>query len=401
MKKILIGGFMGVFLLGAVLVAPKVSSADMSNADFQAIVAQLMAVIQSITAQIVVLQAQMGQQNTQLIQSGSISSTNIDTCPEGYKCDPATYTVVKVDSRLNVGTFISPELGISFNYAKQFPDPHYETEVRAGLIAPAAHPHVVGNKAYVSEGTSGQWIEIFSKNINETFEAAIRRHILANYPSSDCKIEINNEGSQYPTTYVIAQITYPPPSSPGAPFWENIDICNPHYAMSNEGRFFVYDSKNPDKFAFVDSGQAAENILDGGISWLTTLRFLNTPTVGTTPSQGPIITSISPAYGPIGTVVEIHGNNLSGFEGDSSAIFERADGKTVQLNSLLSYGDTQRTTLIRAKVEPPCQSGQTVYGAYSGIPSTCDYFEFTPGVYKVYVSPWGKKSNEAQFTVMQ
>lgn len=118
----------------------------------------------------------------------------------------------------------------------------------------------------------------------------------------------------------------------------------------------------------------------------------------------PIITSISPASGAIGTVVEIRGNNLSGFEGDLIAVFKRSDGKTVGLHSVAPYysghaGDPVNTTLIEVKVEPPCQKGQTVYAPYSGKPSVCDYFEFTPGIYKVYVNPWGKKSNEVQFTV--
>ncbi len=79
MKKIFIGSAIGLLLMGALLISPKVSSADMSNADFQAIVAQLMAAIQSITAQIIALQAQMGHQNVTIIPSaGNGGSTYID-----------------------------------------------------------------------------------------------------------------------------------------------------------------------------------------------------------------------------------------------------------------------------------------------------------------------------------
>jgi len=118
----------------------------------------------------------------------------------------------------------------------------------------------------------------------------------------------------------------------------------------------------------------------------------------------PVITSISPLSGPSGTVVKIRGNNLAGFEGDLIAIFKRSDGKTAELYSTVPYysghaSDPLNTSLIQVTAEPPCKKGQTVYGSYSGIASTCDYFEFTPGTYTVYVQPWGKKSNEVEFTI--
>ncbi len=126
--------------------------------------------------------------------------------------------------------------------------------------------------------------------------------------------------------------------------------------------------------------------------------------VGGDTANTPHINSIIPASGPVGTTVEIRGSNLSGFEGDLIAVFERSDGKVTRLRSIVPYStgviySPLNTTLIKVKVEPPCQRGQTVYGDYSGIPSVCDYFEFTPGVYKVYVYTWDKKSNEVQYTI--
>lgn len=128
-----------------------------------------------------------------------------------------------------------------------------------------------------------------------------------------------------------------------------------------------------------------------------------------TVANAPHIDSITPISGPVGTTVEIRGSNLSGLGGELIAVFKRADGKIVNIHSIVPYSTVDangytigsvNTTLIKVKVEPPCQRGQTVYGDYTGIPSVCDYFEFTPGVYKIYVTPWGKKSNEVQFTVI-
>ncbi len=128
-----------------------------------------------------------------------------------------------------------------------------------------------------------------------------------------------------------------------------------------------------------------------------------TITAPTTTTQ-PAISSISQSSGPVGTLLELRGQNLSGFEGDLQVIFERSDGKTVILNSLVPYSTGNyaptNTTLIKVAVKSPCERGQTVYGAYSGIKAVCDYFEFTPGVYKVYVNPWGVKSNVVNFTLL-
>lgn len=111
----------------------------------------------------------------------------------------------------------------------------------------------------------------------------------------------------------------------------------------------------------------------------------------------PKINSISPSSGPKGTVVEIRGSNLSGFEGDLDVYFERPDGKKVMLTD--NYGSYQLTQdeLIRVKVIEPCQEGEKVMGRYSGIESECNYLELTPGMYKVYVTPWDKKSNIVSF----
>lgn len=120
-------------------------------------------------------------------------------------------------------------------------------------------------------------------------------------------------------------------------------------------------------------------------------------------STDPIIISISPTSGPVGTIIDIRGKNLSGFEGDLVAVFERSDGKKTFINSVVPYfaNGMTNTTLIEVPVLSPCERGELVYGAYSGIPSKCDYFEFTPGIYKVYVNPWNNKSNEVQFTVVK
>ena len=125
----------------------------------------------------------------------------------------------------------------------------------------------------------------------------------------------------------------------------------------------------------------------------------NAQTLTVSPVPIPNIISISPSSGPVGTVVEIDGVNLSGLEGDLMVTFERMDGKKITLTD--TFGDYAKTgdKQIKVTVKEPCQKGETVYGSYSGIPAKCDYVQLAPGIYRVYATPWGKSSNVMNFTI--
>jgi hypothetical protein len=118
--------------------------------------------------------------------------------------------------------------------------------------------------------------------------------------------------------------------------------------------------------------------------------------------EAPVITSIYPTSGPVGTKVEIRGCNLAGFEGDLDVVFVRSDGKEIPLyggNWHPGYGgETRRGKIIIVTVESYCPDGH-IFGRYSGIVSPCETVEATPGVYKVYANPFGKRSNPATFTI--
>ena len=116
----------------------------------------------------------------------------------------------------------------------------------------------------------------------------------------------------------------------------------------------------------------------------------------------PVITSVSPASGPIGTEITIRGCNFGGFEGDLDAVFVRSDGAEIPLYGGTWYpgygGGTEPGKIITVTMQSYCESG-SVTGRYSGITSACQTIKATPGVYKVFVTAWGKKSNQATFTV--
>jgi hypothetical protein len=107
----------------------------------------------------------------------------------------------------------------------------------------------------------------------------------------------------------------------------------------------------------------------------------------------PVISSISQSSGPIGTVIELKGTNLAGFEGDLDATIENSKGETAFLPGIGSVPRADQT--IRVKIEGQlCKSNN----GYSGLPCT-SYLAITPGTYKIYTAPWGKVSNKVQFVV--
>lgn len=121
------------------------------------------------------------------------------------------------------------------------------------------------------------------------------------------------------------------------------------------------------------------------------------PTATTTTSVDsnplPHIDSISQTSGPIGTIIEIKGTNLAGFEGDLDAMIENEKGETGFLHGIGSVPREDQP--IRVKIESKVC---TLNNSYSGLP--CEkYLNITPGIYFIYTSPWGKMSNKVQFNV--
>ena len=119
---------------------------------------------------------------------------------------------------------------------------------------------------------------------------------------------------------------------------------------------------------------------------LSTFRFIEPTT-----EPIPVIDSISLDSGPIGSLIEIQGENFSGFEGDLNAWIENTEG----IEGII-YGEAgSNNNLIKFTLNSSyCQ----IDTSYSGL--TCpDFIYLTPGTYKIYVMPWGQKSNEVVFTV--
>jgi len=122
------------------------------------------------------------------------------------------------------------------------------------------------------------------------------------------------------------------------------------------------------------------------------INVLNLPATCKDEQEGmPVITSLSSYSGSIGTKLEINGCNFSGFESDIIAIIKNKDG----IIGILPTDAGSTSKFIKTRLESPlCQKNNS----YSGAP--CDAtLNLVPGLYKIYTSPWGKQSNEVNFTI--
>ncbi len=105
----------------------------------------------------------------------------------------------------------------------------------------------------------------------------------------------------------------------------------------------------------------------------------------------PVISSIAPSSGPVGTKIELTGCNFLGFESDKNLWIENSRGEKAIIHG---ERDASNTTLKATLASPLC-TGDT---SYSGLPCP-SYLTLVPGVYSIYSSSWGGMSNRVSFTI--
>jgi len=110
-------------------------------------------------------------------------------------------------------------------------------------------------------------------------------------------------------------------------------------------------------------------------------------------NKKPVINSITPTSGKVGTIVEISGDNLAGFEGDLDAWITNDKGEKAFLAGIGSV--PREDGIIKVEIDSKLC---TVVTTYSGLECP-SYMTIIPGVYSIYTAPWGKESNKVEFTV--
>lgn len=105
----------------------------------------------------------------------------------------------------------------------------------------------------------------------------------------------------------------------------------------------------------------------------------------------PVITSVMPASGPVGTKITVQGCNFLGFESDKNLWLKNSDGVKGVL-----HGERDGSNVV-AKATIPVALCQTDT-SYSGLacPSSLN---LVPGTYSLQASSYGGMSNSLTFTV--
>jgi len=113
---------------------------------------------------------------------------------------------------------------------------------------------------------------------------------------------------------------------------------------------------------------------------------------GYTLTRIPNIYRVDPESASVGALVGIYGNNFSGFEGDLNVWIENFSG----VKGII-YGEKNISNDYEIKFYVPasvCQQDNS----YTGF-SCSATLQLIPGKYKIYVKPWGAKSNIVNFEI--
>lgn len=176
-------------------------------------------------------------------------------------------------------TFTSPDLGISFQY-------------QTGAVDTPVNVKQIGNKIYLyvnytsqDNPTKGKYVEVLTKDSNESLTDAIKKQFLQNYSLEDCPIVTANlDKRTIDKSNEYLQITIPGALNSSTSMKEiqtEAKRCpSPYTYDAHTGIvYFMADPKHPDKFAFFKLGQdnfRGEPIRPNGTakSWDMTLKFL-------------------------------------------------------------------------------------------------------------------------------
>lgn len=179
---------------------------------------------------------------------------------------PVGPTPTQASTNPNLKTYTSQTLGISFSYLQSQPNTNEKISIKE-----------IGNKVYVypsnMAANQGQYAESFTKDSADTLETAIKKQFLSSISENDCFVENTTSRYKYPSSYKVAEISYPKPDSEG-PNWENAEKCPPTYSQSNGISYFLSDTNYPTTYFFFSIGQYGISS-DQNKMWQETVQFLN------------------------------------------------------------------------------------------------------------------------------
>jgi hypothetical protein len=168
----------------------------------------------------------------------------------------------------NVKHFTSSKLGITFTYLTTAKD--YKATVQE-----------IGDKVYINTNvsttnpiTSGQWVQVFSKDPADTITQAITKRFLSDISTQDCFVTVQSR-TNISQTQSAAIIDWPATLiDDDNPFGDN-SKCPKEYQKTNGERYFLTDSQDPTKLLFFSIGQYAIQGWNDNYetTWQQTLRM--------------------------------------------------------------------------------------------------------------------------------
>lgn len=170
----------------------------------------------------------------------------------------------------NQKRYTSPKLGISFVYLTKMVGSNEQVLVKES-----------GNKIYLHPSSlqpeSGQFLEMFTKNPDETLEKALQKQFLSGKDPNQCFIEtentLNTNQKKYPASYVTAEISFPQDEEFDLEkMMQKTTYCSKDYASTNGVRYFLEDTNYPGKYIFLSIGQYAI-AADANKTWQETIVF--------------------------------------------------------------------------------------------------------------------------------
>ena len=146
----------------------------------------------------------------------------------------------------------------------------------------------IGNKVYIYGGDnpqSGKYVQVFSKDPQESMADAITRQVLHGYSLQDCLVKPANLEKRYLThsNYQYMQVTtpYTPNQSYDTTSAEAQKCPEFTYTRINGVSYFMMDTNHPDKLLFVKLGmdnigsvQNKPNNLEDFTTWDQSLKVL-------------------------------------------------------------------------------------------------------------------------------
>jgi len=201
------------------------------------------------------------------ITAEDTSSSEVTPTPS---TQPTTPPVPYTESTTTPGQkkYVNPELGISFLYLSSSQGTNFKTKE-------------LGNKVYLHNSThdydTGQYVEVFEKEVSQTLKQAIEETLLEGYSEEKCLASLGELSASYPASYTkaIIKIAGDPSTMSMEEMSEKVAECPKIYTQFGGSAYFLMDNNHADKFVFFSIGQYHILAETEDIAWQDTIEFLD------------------------------------------------------------------------------------------------------------------------------